>query len=179
MKPKLLALLVLLVISFSSFAQEDYLSQKIRKNIVKTNLTDIIYYASYHLNASYERSLTKHTSFDVGFAYNNPYGFARYDILKLELNATFRYYFSKKYYEMNGFYLAPSTTAIISYNNKRRDLEYLSYNKMTYKLGINAGYQWQLNKRWLLDINSGLGKHLNLSKDEYYINFNIGLGYKF
>ncbi len=188
---KLALLLILSVAQPKLWSQETLTKQNIQKNIVKTDVTELLLTGTYHLNASWEHLLSRKSSLQLDFAFENYANAVIFNDYYMMLGVSYRYYLNKNDNQLKGLYLSPFIRGNWRYNNKYRynycygTVNNHTYNETYLTAGLQVGYQWIIHKKWTLDLN--LGAEINpFLKSDYYtpfdnIKYSLGLkfGYKF
>ena len=157
-----------------------------QKNILKTDISSIME-LRYDLNLQFERSLTKHSSVQLGFIMQDKVWL--YRRFGFGFSAAYRYYFSSKKL-MKGFYISPSvhfnfgqTPKYEFQNNANGSITYYpnykQYNSYDYfSAGTNIGYQWHIRKM-VIDLNAGYKAHFLKPKTYFTPTIGLKIGYRF
>jgi len=178
MKKTLIILLMLL--SAGTFAQQTEVPEQIDKNIIKTDVTGLLLTTRYNLNASWERLMSKKASLQLDFyfdKYKDELGFSDF---YTQLGASYRFYFNRNINQMKGFYVAPSVRLHwrhkVGVFNVSED-----YDALYLSSGASLGYQWIIKKKWTLDLYTDW--QINLIRphklNSSYGSLGIKFGYKF
>ncbi len=190
---KLLFVSFLLFFSLNMSGQTQPDTLKIKKNIIKTDIAELLLTTIYHLNTSWEHLVAKKSSFQLDFYLyknRNELGFSDFT---MGLTSAYRFYFNKNANQMKGFYLAPFARMdwahyqgyyyAYYYQNDNTDVNYQDYDNLTPYAGLQTGYQFLLNKNWILNINTELGISLKSKgvaiSNRSYLAIGLKAGYKF
>ena len=160
------------------FAQQTDKPVQIDKNIIKTDVTELLLTTRYHLNTSWEHLMSKKASLQLDLYFTNYGDDLVYDDIESQLGVSYRFYFNKHANKMKGFYVAPALRMGWRYvagifNNP-------DYNAVYTTGGLNLGYQWLIKKKWTLDLYT----HWQVDFRTYRLNneygsFGFKFGYKF
>ncbi len=188
MKKILFSFLIFTLYLNNMSGQQTTDSLKIRKNIIKTDIAELLLTTVYHLNVSWEHLMRKKTSLDLNYYITknkNELGFSNFT---MGIKAGYRFYFNKNANQMKGYYLAPFVQ--MDWIHYRNDYFYIidgyysaEYDDFTPFAGLQTGYQFMLNKNWILDLNIRLGVDLDGAvfayADRSYLGIGLQIGHKF
>jgi hypothetical protein len=166
------ALLLALVISMNTIAQQDSANikrEKQLKNVAKLNVTSWILYSN-GVQLAYERLLSNHTSVTLFGGYiqfpmpsvidNSPLNFDKDKVKSgYTIGSEFRFYLAKenKYDVPHGVYLAPFIS-FYHFNNQRNGHDSTNQDNLSLNttfdflnIGGELGYQFVIKKRFTVD----------------------------
>jgi len=178
MKTKIVLITATLLMSFNIFAQQ---TDPPKKNIIKTDLLDFVLTTNYHLNASYERLMSKHAGLELSFSFDNKDD--AYTNYKATAGVAFRYYFTDDY-KATGLYFSPFMRGNFShYRRYSTDGNYnlTKYNNLWITAGVDIGYQWKLKNNITIDAYTGYEFNIDKPNVDFLDGFRLGLklGYRF
>jgi len=175
---------LILVITFSSFAQNDDTKQ----NELKINMSNLIGFKFF--DVGYERILNEESTFGVNLLFNldkNSDATSLDEYRTFSITPYYRHFFSNKYAQ--GFFVEAFTmlhTAKDYYNYDYYDPitdTYYSNNSDKYTdfaVGISAGGKWVSKRGFVAEIYLGIGRDLlGNSNDEVVGRGGIAIGYRF
>ena len=173
-------LLVLILISFISFAQEEEQSdENMNQNELKLNAFNLI--AFEYIDIAYERILNEESSIGVGILFgldDEVYGF---NDLRREFSITpyYRQFFGSKY--AKGFFVEA-----FGMLHSGKDEIYLDFDDITtesftdFALGISVGGKFVTKRGFIAEVYLGIGRDLlGNSPTEIVGRGGISLGYRF
>ncbi len=176
---KKLLFIFTILLSAIGFAQQTDKPVQIDKNIIKTDVTELLLTTRYHFNVSWEHLVRKKAGLQLDFTFSNYGDDLAYNDIYSQLGISYRFYFNKHINQMKGLYVAPALRLHWRYAagiDSNRD-----YNALYSTAGLNLGYQWIIKKKWTLDLYTGWqvdflhAHHLNAG----YGNLGLKFGYKF
>ena len=171
----------------SLFAQDSTMTMKVRKNVVRFNLTNPVIFGERSLVIGYERAIGPHQSFSVNFGQASLPDFGLFDpqiddpAIQLEksskdrgynITADYRFYLKSeaKYPAPRGLYIGPYVSHVFMGRENSWYLQTESFdgdlktdfNFSVTSLGAEMGYQFIIWKRVALDfllIGPGVAKY--------------------
>ena len=177
---KKIILLIALILSGISIAQESETKDEFKKNELKGNALFLVLGS---FDVSYERILNEESG--LGISVNMPFDKNNWDI-NYAFTGYYRYYFGKK--PAAGFFgeAFGMLNNVDDYVYEESPTEY-TYEPKTltdFALGIGLGGKWVTKKGLLLEINAGVGRNLfnNQYDDRDYEligRAGITVGYRF
>jgi hypothetical protein len=178
---------LLLTISFLVFAmtnaQEVTGDQPAQRNIIKTDVLELLLTTRYNLNVSWEHILNDKTGLELSLNFKNYPCAPDYTFFDLTPQVSYRYYLlSKKDKQAAGFYAAPFAGLVWSHYGEyyMENLNYTPGDFLNLNAGLQAGYQWQIKKKWVIDLYSKVYLYPNHNIDFLHgIDFGLKFGYKF
>jgi len=177
MKHKLLILLLISGLNF--YAQESFKpTDSLKKNIFKTDVTELLLAQTYSLNLSYEHLLTPKSSYQIHFNLDKLYREIGFSDFHTGLQFSYRYYFNKNKNALKGFYLSPGLRMnwrhFPNYHYYQYYFYYSDYYDFLYlDLSLETGYQFQIKNKWTIDIFGGVDKTIL----NFNANPNLGINY--
>lgn len=175
---KIYICILLVIISFSSFAQTEELD-RVAKNEFKIDAFDLAFLST--LDISYERVNNSSMGYGVSLLLNFNKDDGYYD--KFAITPFFRmYFFNKQDYGAKGFF-AEVFSKFVSGENRDyfsfKEVEDVDYFDMS--LGMGLGWKW-VNKNGLtLEISLGGGRYLGIDDNSPKLSGRGGIsfGYRF
>ena len=175
---KNLLLTFTLLASLMTLAQQTEEPVNFSKNIIKTDVTELLLTTNYHLNASWEHLMSKKASLQLDLYFSN-YGDLTYDEIYTQLGVSYRFYFNRHINQMRGFYVAPAVR--LHWGHASGVYNVSDYDVLFPTAGFNLGYQWVIKKKWTLDLFTDW--QVDLSRMRLlgggYGTMGIKFGYKF
>ncbi len=175
---KKLLFIFIFLLGIGGLAQQTDKPVRIDKNIIKTDVTELLLTTRYHLNVSWEHLMSKKAGLQLDFLFSNYGDDLVYDDLYAQLGVSYRFYFNKHANMMKGFYVAPAVRLHWRYaagSDSNHD-----YNALYPTGGINLGYQWLIKKKWTLDLYADWQVNLRTNRlNAGYGSLGIKFGYKF
>jgi len=179
---------LLLMISFFVFAmtnaQELTKDKPVHRNIIKTDVLELLLTTRYNLNASWEHILNNKSSLELSLSFKNYPCAPDYTFFNLSTQASYRYYLiPQKDKQAAGFYAAPFAGLTWSHYGEyyMENLNYTPRDFLNFNAGLQAGYQWQIKKKWVIDLYTKVFLYpykKNNPVDVMY-DFGVKFGYKF
>jgi hypothetical protein len=183
---KKIALLLLLVLSTISFAQEKnaITEEAQKKHELKINSLSLI--AFEWIDISYEYLINKESSFGIGtlFSFNSDSILDHYKTFSL--TPYYRRYFSKKYakgFFVEGFGMLNRSKEFSRFYNSNDGGNYTTATKYSnnFAIGISAGGKFVTENGFVTEVYLGVGRNLitNYSITSLVGRAGISLGYRF
>lgn len=176
-----------LIISFFVFAminaQELTKDKPAHRNIIKTDVLELLLTTRYNLNATWEHILNDKSSLELSLDFNNSCA-ADYSYFSLSTQASYRYYLlSQKDKQAAGFYAAPFAGLVWTHSRKYglTNHDYTPTDYLNLIGGLQAGYQWQIKKKWVIDLYTKLYlyPYHKFNPVDVMYGFGVKFGYKF
>ena len=177
-----------LMISFFVFAmtnaQELTKDRPAHRNIIKTDVLELLLTTRYNLNASWEHILNNKSSLELSLNFKNYSCAPDYTFFNLSTQASYRYYLlPQKDKQAAGLYAAPFAEFTWSHTRDYNSTYYFFTPKdeFNYNMGLQTGYQWQIKKKWVIDFYAKVHLFPTHSLNIYELLGGIGVkfGYKF
>ena len=147
------------------------------KNIIKTDVTELLLTTNYHLNASWEHLMSKKASLQLDLYFSN-YGDLTFDDIYTQLGISYRFYFNRHINQMKGFYVAPALR--LHWRYEAGFFNNPDYNVLYTTAGLNLGYQWVIKKKWTFDLYTDWQVDFQKYRlNTGYGSFGFKFGYKF
>ncbi len=175
---KKLLIISTILLSAIGFAQQTNKAASVDKNIIKTDVTELLLTTRYHLNASWEHLMSKKASLQLDLYFSNYGNDLVFNDIDSQLGISYRFYFNKHTNMMKGLYVAPALRfgwryAAGVFNNP-------DYNVVYATGGLNLGYQWVIKKKWTLDLYTAWQVDFRTHRlNAGYGSFGLKFGYKF
>ena len=177
-----------LIISFFVFtmtnAQELTNDKPEHRNIIKTDVLELLLTTRYNLNASWEHILNNKSSLELSLNFKNYNCVADYSLFSLSTQASYRYYLlPQKNKQATGFYAAPFAGLVWNHSRKYglTNYDYTPTDYFNLFGGLQAGYQWQIKKKWVIDLYTKifLYPYHKFNPVDVMYGFGVKFGYKF